>query len=222
VGADVPAWRLLAWCVVAGLGIPFVLTTQPYVDTINFYLTGLYVMWVFTAAALIRFAQRHGTLGRVAAVLAVLAVLPSSVHFWVRKWNDATRPPRASISHGELAVARYLKRTDSEQTVLLHDRPLNPSLMTVISERRIVLGWDVRYSAVGGEDRLNDVNFFYASADGEAEAAFEILRRYNVTHVLVRREGNRVHPAVLERLTLLMRSGEVSLYAVPDARRKGD
>ena len=160
VDADVPAWRLLAWCVVAGLGIPFVLTTQPYVDTINFYLTGLYVMWIFTAAALVRFAQRHGTLGRVAAVLAVLAVLPSSVHFWVRKWNDATRPPRASISHGELAVAQYLKTTDPEQTVLLHDRPLNPSLMTVISERRIVLGWDVRYSAVGGEDRLNDVNFF--------------------------------------------------------------
>lgn len=221
VGADVPAWRLLAWCVVAGLGIPFVLTTQPYVDTINFYLTGLYVMWVFTAAALVRFAQRHGTLGRVAAVLAVLAVLPSSVHFWVRKWNDATRPPRASISHGELVVAQYLKNTDPEQTVLLHDRPLNPSVMTVISERRIVLGWDVRYSAVGGEDRLNDVNSFYASADGDAEAAFEILRRYNVTHVLIRREGNRVHPAVLERLTLLMRSGEVSLYAVPDSRRKG-
>lgn len=220
-GVDVPSWRLLAWCVVAGLGIPFVLTTQPYVDTINFYLTGLYVMWIFTAAALVRFAQRHGTLGRVAAVLAVLAVLPSSVHFWVRKWNDATRPPRASISHGELAVAQYLKSTDPEQTVLLHDRPLNPSLMTVISERRIVLGWDVRYSAVGGEDRLNDVNFFYASADGEADAAFEILRRYNVTHVLVRREGNRVHPAVLERLTLRMRSGEVSLYAVPDALRKG-
>ena len=221
VDGDVPAWRLLAWCVVAGLGIPFVLTTQPYVDTINFYLTGLYVMWIFTAAALVRFAQRHGTLGRVAAVLAVLAVLPSSVHFWVRKWNDATRPPRASISHGELAVAQYLKTRDPEQTVLLHDRPLNPSLMTVISERRIVLGWDVRYSAVGGEDRLNDVNVFYASADGEADAAFEILRRYNVTHVLVRREGNRVHPAVLERLTLLMRSGEVSLYAVPDSRRRG-
>lgn len=213
--SDLESWRLLGWCVVAGLGIPFVLTTQPYVDTINFYLTGLYVMWIFTAAALVRFAQRHGTAGRVAAVVAVLAILPSSVHFWMRKWHDDTRPPRASISHGELNVARYLATTDPQTTVLLHDRPLAPSLMTVIAERRIVLGWDVRYSAVGGEDRLEDVNFFYASADGEPGAALEILRKYKVTHVLVRRDGNRVHPEVLERLRLLMKTADVTLYAVP-------
>ncbi|HYN08546.1 MAG TPA: hypothetical protein VES67_14280 [Vicinamibacterales bacterium] len=217
---DVAAWRVLGWCVIAGLGIPFVLTTQPYVDTINFYLTGLYVMWIFTAAALVRFAQRHGPAGRAAVAVAVLATLPSSVHFLARKWNDSGRPPRASLSHGELTVAQYMKTTDPETTVLLHDRPLAPSLMTVISERRIVLGWDVRYSAVGGEDRLNDVNFFYASADGEPDEAIEILRRYHVTHVLVGREGNRVHPAVLERLTLLMRSGDVSLYAVPEEIRR--
>jgi hypothetical protein len=206
--------------VIAGLGIPFVLTTQPYVDTINFYLTGLYVMWIFTAGALVRFAERHGAGGRAAVAVAILATLPSSVHFLARKWNDGHRAPRASLSHGELNVAQYLKTTDPETTVLLHDRPLAPSLMTVISERRIVLGWDVRYSAVGGEDRLNDVNSFYASADGDPDAALDILRRYLVTHVLVRREGNRVHPAVLERLTLLMRSGDVALYAVPDEVRR--
>jgi hypothetical protein len=220
VDADAAAWRVLGWCVIAGLGIPFVLTTQPYVDTINFYLTGLYVMWIFTAAALVRFAQRHGTAGRAAVAVAVLATLPSSVHFLARKWNDGGRPPRASLSHGELTVAQYLKTTDPETTVLLHDRPLAPSLMTVISERRIVLGWDVRYSAVGAEDRLDDVNAFYASADGEPGVALEILRRYRVTHVLVRREGNRVHPAVLERLTLLMRAGDVSLYGVPEETRR--
>ena len=87
--------------------------------------------------------------------------------------------------------------------------------MTVLSERRIVLGWDVRYSAVGGEDRLEDVNYFYASADGDPERAVEILRRYHVTHLLVRREGNRVHPAVIDRLRVLMKSGDVTLYAVP-------
>ena len=58
------------------------------------------------------------------------------------------------------------------------------------------------------------------SADGEPGAALEILRRYLVTHVLVRREGNRVHPAVLERLTLLMRAGDVSLYGVPEEIRR--
>jgi hypothetical protein len=215
VDADAASWRLLGWCVIAGLFIPFVLTTQPYVDTINFYLTGLYVMWIFTAAALVRFAATHGTAGRLAAVLAVVAILPSSVHFWARKWHDATRPPRAMLSHGEANVASYLKTTDPETTVLLHDRPLAPSLMTVLSERRIVLGWDVRYSAVGGEDRLEDVNYFYASADGDPERAVDILRRYHVTHVLVRREGNRVHSAVIDRLRVLMKSGDVTLYAVP-------
>ncbi len=215
VDADVAPWRLLGWLVVAGIGISFVLTTQPYVDTINFYLTGLYIMWIFTAAALVRFARAHGTAGWLAAGLAVALTLPSSIHFWARKWRDDTRPPRASITHGEIRVASYLSTTDHESTVLLHDRPLAPSLMTILSERRIVLGWDVRYSAVGGEERLDDVNFFYASADGDPAAALEILRKYKVTHVLVRREGNRVHPAVLERLSLLMKSGDVSLYAVP-------
>ena len=45
--------------------------------------------------------------------------------------------------------------------------------------------------------------------------ALEILRKYKVTHVLIRREGNRVHPEVLERLRLLMKTAEVTLYAVP-------
>jgi hypothetical protein len=220
VESDAGPWRFLGWCVIAGLSIPFVLTTQPYVDTVNFYLTGLYVMWIFTAMALVRFARTHGAAGRLAVVVAVALILPSTVHFLARKWHDAQRPPRAMLSHAEATVANYLKAsTDPETTVLLHDRPLAPSLMTVVSERRIVLGWDVRYSAVGGEARLDDVNFFYASADGDPDRALEILRRYHVTHVLVRREGNRVHPEVLERLTLLMKSGDVTLYAVPPGLR---
>jgi hypothetical protein len=178
-------------------------------------MTGLYVLWFFWAAGLLLFAVTRGSAGRLGAALAVVAILPSSVHFLARKWHDASRPPRATLSHGEANVAQYLKTTDPETTVLLHDRPLAPSLMTVLSERRIVLGWDVRYSAVGGEDRLEDVNYFYASAEGDPARALEILRRYHVTHVLVRREGNRVHPAVIDRLSVLMRSGDVTLYLVP-------
>ena len=53
-----------------------------------------------------------------------------------------------------------------ETTVILHDRPLAPSLTTIVAGRRIVLGWDVRYSAVGGEDRLRDVNAFFGSSRG--------------------------------------------------------
>jgi hypothetical protein len=121
-----------------------------------------------------------------------------------------------ALTRGEATIADYLRQgTNPETTVILHDRPLSPSLMTIVSERRIVLGWDVRYSAVGGEDRLRDVNAFYASRDGDAHATFDILRRHHVTHVIVRPSANRVHPAVLAKLEPLLEFPEVSLYGVP-------
>ena len=87
--------------------------------------------------------------------------------------------------------------------------------MTIVAARRIVLGWDVRYSAVGGQDRLRDVNAFYASAGGNPDAALETLRRYYVTHVIVREQTDHVHPDVLARLNPVMRFPDVTLYSVP-------
>ena len=49
--ACIAAWRLLGWGVVAGIAIPFVVATEPYVDTLQFYLTGLYLLWIFAAVA---------------------------------------------------------------------------------------------------------------------------------------------------------------------------
>jgi hypothetical protein len=103
--------------------------------------------------------------------------------------------------------------TDPETTVILHDEPLSPSLITIVSERRIVLGWDVRYSAVGGEERLRDVNRFYASNAGDPNTALETLRRYRVTHVIVN-DRDRVHPAVVARLKPRMQFSDVTLYEV--------
>jgi len=74
----------------------------------------------------------------------------------------------------------------------------------------------VRYSAVGGEERLADVNAFFGSSRGDPDAAFEILRRYHVTHVIVRSEDS-VHPAVLARLSPLLTYPDVTLYAVPSS-----
>jgi hypothetical protein len=213
--ADEAAWRLLGWGVVAGITIPFVLATDPYVDTLQFYLTGLYLMWIFAALALVTFARAHPSTGSLAIAVALALSLPSSLHYLARKWTDAERPPKASLSRAEIAIAEYLRTCDPEQTVILHDRPLSPSLMTIVAERRIVLGWDVKYSAVGGENRLRDVNAFYASAGGSGDAAFETLRRYHVTHVIVREQGDRVHPAVLARLTRVMQFPDVTLYSVP-------
>jgi hypothetical protein len=212
---NLAAWSLLGWTVVAGIAIPFVLATEPYVDTLNFYVTGLYVMWIFAAAALVSFASRHRLIGVLALPVAVALTLPSSLHYLERRWTDRERPARVDIGAAEIRIAEYLRnRTDPETTVVLHSRPLSPSLTTIIAERRIVLGWDVTYSAVGGHGRLLDVNRFYASADGNAEAAADTLSRYAVTHVIVREE-DRVHPDVLTRLHLVMQLPGAALYSVP-------
>ena len=212
--ADAAAWRLLAWGVVAGVVIPFVLVTDPYVDTPQFYLTGLYLMWIFAALALIAFARAHPRIGGIVVAVAIALTLPSSIHYLAWKWTEAERPPRASLSRAELTIADYLRTCDPETTVILHDRPLSPSLITIVSERRIVLGWDVKYSAVGGEDRLRDINAFYASAGRSPDAALETLRRYHVTHVIVREQSDRVHPEVLARLNRVLQFPDVALYAV--------
>jgi hypothetical protein len=215
-GPDATSWRLLAWVAVAGVAVPFVLATEPYVDTPQFYLTGLYVMWIFVAVAFAAHARAHPRLGRLVVALAIAVALPSSIRYLARKWNDPERPPRASMTRGEVTIAEYLRKTsDPETTVVLHDRPLSPSLMTIVSERRIVLGWDVTYSAVGGQDRLRDVNAFYTSAAGDADAAFEMLRRYRVTHVIVKQPGDQVHPDLLARLRPLLEFPGITLYAVP-------
>jgi len=215
-GPDAGAWRLLGWGVVAGIAIPCVLATEPYVDTLQFHLTGLYLMWIFAAAALVAFARRHPRAGGLAIALAIAVALPSSVHYLTRKWNDAEREPRVAMTRNENTIAEFLRQSDPETTVILHDRPLAPSLTTIVAGRRIVLGWDVRYSAVGGEDRLRDVNAFFGSSRGEPDAAFETLRRYHVTHVIVR-DQDSVHPAVLARLKPLVTFPDVTLYAVASA-----
>ena len=214
-GDDAAGWHVLGWAVIAGVAIPFMLATEPYVDTLQFHITGLYILWMFAAVALTNLARADPLKGAIAVVVTLALALPSSLHFLSRKWHDAEREPRVSMTREERAIAEYLRAFDPETTVVLHDRPLSPSLTTIVAARRIVLGWDVRYSAVGGEERLNDINRFYGSADRDPDAAFETLRRYHVTHVIVREDRDRVHPVVLERLRLLLRLPDVSLYAVP-------
>ena len=152
-GPDAPAWRLLGWIVVAGVGDPFVLVTEPYVDTLQFYQTGLYVLWIFAALALTAFARAHPRLGAVAIALVIAAALPSSLHFLEMKWTDNQRPPLATLSRAEMQIATYLQTCDPETTVVLHDKPLEPSLIAVASDRRVVLSWGPKYYAVGSEGR---------------------------------------------------------------------
>jgi len=97
-GENAAAWRLLGWMVVAGVAIPFVLATEPYVDTLQFHVTGLYISWMFVALVITDWLTRRPAIG-AAALVGVLALsLPSSIHFVDMKWHDAERPPRAALT----------------------------------------------------------------------------------------------------------------------------
>jgi hypothetical protein len=212
---DAAAWRLLGWSAIAGVAIPFVLVTDPYVDTPQFYIAGLYLFWIFAASGLASFARKHRTMGSLAIVMAVGATLPSSLHFLIRKWRDAERAPLAGLTRAEANIAGYLQTFDPETTVILHDRPTAPSLMAIVSARRVVLGWGRSYYAVGSDDRVREVDAFFSSADRSPSVALDTLRRYHVTHVIEHKQRDRIHPDVLARLQPLLGSSEIVLYAVP-------
>ena len=214
---DTAIWRLLAWTTVAGIAIPFVLVTEPYNDTLQFYQAGLYVLWLFVAVTLSRISARNRVLGAAAIALAIATSLPSSVHYLQRRWTDTDRSPLVGITRMEMDMASYLRGRDPEATVFLNDRPLEPSLLAVVSERRTVLAWG-RY-AVGSSERLRDVEAFYASTR-ELPNLLDVLRKYHVTHVVVHTDRDRVHPEVLARLQLVMGDGAVGLYEVGEEGRK--
>jgi hypothetical protein len=207
------AWRLLAWTAVAGIAVPFVLVTVPYNDTLQFYQTGLYVASIFAASALADFARRHGAVGKLAVAVALVLSLPSSLHYLAMKWTDNQRPPLVGLGPSELAIANQLRTLDPDRTVILHDAPLEPSLVPVVAERRVVLAWG-RY-AVGSDDRRRDVDRFFASAEREPSVAFDVLRRYHVTHVIERPGRDRIHPSALSRLRAILRFPDAVLYEVP-------
>jgi hypothetical protein len=212
---DTAAWRVLAWTAAAGIAVPFVLVTDPYVDTLQFYQTGLYALWIFTALPLAALARTNRLAGSAAIALAIGVSLPSSLHFLGMKWTDADRPPLASIGRGELRIANYLRSTDAETTVVLHDRPTSPSLVAVLSDRRVVLAWAHPYYAVNSAGLTREIEAFFDSEGRDPAAMIEFLQQHRVTHVVVNESRDRVHPDVLARLQVVVRSGDTVLY---DAR----
>jgi hypothetical protein len=202
---------VLAWMVLAGAGLPFVLVTQPYHDTLQFYQTALYLMWIFAAACLVSVRGRR----RIAAIAVTFALaLPPSTHFLHDKWRDNPVHALAGATRGEQLIAEYLRTsTNRDRVVIMHDRPVDPSLLVILSERRSVLSW-ARY-VTGSEERQAEVDAFFGSMDGAPDQALATLTKYGVTHVIVRRERDRVHPDVLARLKQVVGASDAVLYEVP-------
>jgi hypothetical protein len=111
-------------------------------------------------------------------------------------------------------IAEYLRGREPERTVVLNNRPLEPSLLTVLSERRVVLAWG-RY-AVGSGERLGEVNAFYGGSR-TTENTLNILKKHRVTHVIVHPGRDRVPPDVLSKLKFVMGDDEARLYEVEES-----
>jgi hypothetical protein len=195
------------------VAIPFVIVTEPYHDTLQFYQTALYILWIFAARVIVGWAR--GGVARTAAIVAVTvaAALPSSLHYLIEKHGDGPNHPKARLSRSEIAVAEHLRTTDPERTVILHDRPAEPSLIVINSERRAVLAWAPYVT--GSEERRRDADRFFGSADREPQVALDVLQRYGVTHVVVYPERDRVNAAVLAQLKPVVSFADVVLYEVP-------
>jgi len=208
-----PIWRLLAWTVIAGIAIPFVIVTQPYHDTLQFYQTGLYILWIFAARAIVDWGGGRAVRTAAIVTMAIAAAIPSSIHYIAEKHGDGPNHPRVQLTRSEVAVTDYLRTADPERTVVLHDRPLEPSLFVINGERRAVLAWAPYVT--GSEVRRVEVDRFFASAAREPQIALDILQRYNVTHVVVRPDRDRVNASVLARLKPVLAFPDVVLYEVP-------
>ena len=216
-GSDASSWRLLGWIVAVGIILPFVVATEPYQDTLQFYQTGLYVLWIFTAVAFTSFARAYPRSGVAGIALAIAVSLPSSVHYLTTKWTDNQQLPLVQISDDEVRIADYLQTFDPLNTVVLDDRPRAASLTAILSKRRMVLAWGHPNYAPASESRAQDVAAFYGSVQEDPAVTFDVLRRYHVTHVIVHHDRDRVHPDVLAQLQPLLQFPTVTLYLVPPA-----
>ncbi|HWB15409.1 MAG TPA: hypothetical protein VG538_03300 [Vicinamibacterales bacterium] len=202
-------WILMAWTVLAGVLVPFVLVTEPYQDSLQFYQAGLYVLWIFTAVAV--FERTRPSRRAMVVVLVVLLAAPSSIHYLIEKSHDGPNHPLIRMTGSELLAAAYLRELPVDSTVILHDRPQDPSGLAIVSERRVVLAWS-RY-VTGSDERRDDVDWFFHSADEpDPSRAFAILQRYHVTYVVDHTDRDRLHPAVLAALQPVMQMPGLVLY----------
>jgi hypothetical protein len=207
------AWRVLAWSVVAALVTSTFIVSIPYHETTQVHQLALFLMAIFAAKGVTSWRNQRTRFAT--AVIAIALAIPSTLQYLHRKWNDREHLLVAT-SRGEETIASFLRSTDPERTVVLHDRPNDPTILGILSERRSVLAWSgyVR----GSEARLRDVDAFFASPD--AAEAMEILRRYHPSHVVEYAGRDHINPTVRDRLQFVLQAHDVTLYRVPESLRQ--
>ena len=216
-------WTILAWIVILGIAAPFVVSIAPFPNSIQTYEFGLFALWPFTA--LIVWPEGAAVTGRrlLATALLVACAIPATAHYAWATHMASSGPALTGLSSADFRIVRNLRTTDPSRTMILHDAPLYPSLYGVESERRVVLAWS---SYVSGDenpevDALSaEIAAFFGSPTTAGSQNTSLLKRYGVTHVIVRAAADRVHPAVLSQLKLVTGTPEVQLYEVPSALRQ--
>jgi hypothetical protein len=211
--ADQPVWPLLAWTMVAAFLASSFIVSVPYHESQQIHQFALFLSALFAAEGLANWRNPRARL--IATGLVLLLAIPGPVQYIHRKWTDVEHVT-AQASRAEITAASVLHGTDPDRTVVLHDRPNDPTLVGILSERRSVLAWAgyVR----GSEPRQQDVDAFFYS--GDAARALEVLRTYRPTHVIVYASRDRIAPDVRDRLEFVFRTGDVTIYRVPELLRQ--
>ncbi len=140
---------------VAALAAATFLVSVPYHENTQIHQFALFLLTMFAARGLTSWRAPRP---RFVATLVVVAVaIPSTIQYLHRKWHDHEHP-LAEISQAEMTLASLLRGTDPNRTVILHDRPNDPTLLGILAERRSVVAWAgyVR----GNEARREDVESF--------------------------------------------------------------
>jgi hypothetical protein len=203
-----PIWRLLAWTLIAAFIASSIIVSVPYHESQQIHQFALFVLALFAAKGLANWTNRRTRMAVTSIVLA--CSVPGTLQYVHRKWVDRENVT-AAASRSEVGLAEYLAATDPDRTVILHDRPNDPTLLGILAERRSVLSWAgyVRNS----DARRADVDAFFAGA--APDAAMRILRKYRPTHVVDYEGRDRIDPIVLGELEFVLRNGSVMLYRVP-------
>jgi hypothetical protein len=215
-------WAPLAWIVIVGVAVPFAIAIAPFPNSIQTHMFALFALWPFTVYAVWPPAARPSARRWVATAALVAVAIPATVHYARAAHAASSGPALTGLDAGDLAIVRYLRRSNVDTTMLLHSNPLWPSLHAIESSRRVVLAWSSYVEGDGSPDvdaRSAEIARFFGSQAAPGVADVEILRRYHVTHVIERVATDRLHPSVLQQLRLLTGTPVVRLYEVPPKLR---
>jgi len=215
-------WSPLAWIVILGVVMPFFISINPFPNSIQTYMLGMFALWPFAVSVIWPSGATPSLRRWIATGAMVLLAVPATAHYVMAAHNAKFGTPLLTLDAGDAQVIRYLGRTNPRTTMILHSNTLWPSMYAVEASRRVVLAW----SSYVGEDSpdvdalAGDIAAFFGSPSQVGTDDPGLLKRQGVTHVIERTATDRIHPGILSQLRLLTGTAEIRLYEVPAGLRR--